>query len=151
MFVYLFPVPDGLRLPNVTVLNSTAVHVTWEEPALPNGIILGYELRQRAVGGETVVFRGIHFTLTVTDLSPFTVYEYRVNARTIAGSGFSPWAQVQTFEDSKLRVFRASFSKTVALETGDENRTCDRTTKKIVEKKSLATRNFYFWKPRTIF
>lgn len=98
------PVPDGLNAPNVTVLSSTSVHVTWEQPALPNGIIVGYGLIQKTGGAETLLFNGMGFSFTVTNLQPFTVYEFRVNASTIAGSGFSEWAEVTTLEDGKFVV-----------------------------------------------
>ena len=93
-------VPGGLKAPNVTVLSSTSVHLSWEPPALPNGIIIGYGLHQSGV--PTVLFSGLGFNFTVTNLQPFTIYEFRVNASTIAGSGFSPWSQASTFEDGKF-------------------------------------------------
>lgn len=68
---------------------------------MPNGIVLGYGLHQKRGGVETVLFRGIGFSFTVTSLQPFTVYEFRVSANTTAGSGFSEWSQVTTFEDGK--------------------------------------------------
>ena len=71
------------------------------QPALPNGIVLGYGLHQKTGNAETVLFSGMGFSYTVTDLQPFTVYEYRVNASTAAGTGFSEWTQVTTYEDGK--------------------------------------------------
>lgn len=97
-------VPDGLNAPNVTVLSSTSVHVMWEQPALPNGIVFGYGLIQKTGGAETLLFNGMGFSFTVTNLQPFTVYEFRVNASTIAGSGFSEWTEVTTLEDGKFVV-----------------------------------------------
>ena len=93
-----------MKAPNVTVLSSTSVHATWEQPALPNGIVVGYGLIQKTGGTETVLFSGMGFNFTVTNLHPFTVYEFRVNATTAAGSGFSEWTQVTTLEDGKFVV-----------------------------------------------
>ena len=86
------------------MLSSTSVHVTWEQPALPNGIVIGYGLIQKTRGAETVLFTGMGFIFTVTNLQPFTVYEFRVNATTAAGSGFSEWTRVTTLEDSKFVI-----------------------------------------------
>lgn len=86
------------------MLNSTSAHVTWEQPALPNGIVVGYGLHQKSGSGETVLFSGMGFSFTVTNLQPFTVYEFRVNASTVAGSGFSEWTRIITFEDGKFCV-----------------------------------------------
>ena len=99
-----------MKAPNVTVLNSTAMRVTWEQPALPNGIVLGYGLHQKALKDniEMLLFSGMGFSFTVTSLQPFTVYEFRVNASTIAGSGFSEWTQIKTFEDGKSYFFKTS-------------------------------------------
>ena len=104
-------VPGGLKAPNVTVLNSTAVHVTWEQPALPNGIVLGYGLHQKTDGSETLRFSGMGFNFTVTGLDPFTDYQFRVNASTVAGSGFSEWTLVKTSEDGKSYLFRPTFDQ----------------------------------------
>ena len=84
------------------MLNSTSAHVTWKQPALPNGIVISYGLHQKSNGGEKVLFSGMGFSFTVTNLKPFTVYEFRVNASTVAGSGFSEYTQVTTFEDGEL-------------------------------------------------
>ncbi|XP_048585709.1 usherin isoform X2 [Nematostella vectensis] len=90
--------PDGIRPPNVTVLNSTAVMVSWQPPALPNGVLLGYELRQKSGDLETVVYRGNGLEKLVTDLKPYTLYQFRINANTSAGPGFGNWTSVVTDE-----------------------------------------------------
>ena len=86
------------------MFNSTSVHVTWEQPALPNGIVVGYGLIQKTGSAESLLFSGMGFSLTITNLQPFTVYEFRVNATTVAGSGFSEWTQARTLEDGKFAV-----------------------------------------------
>lgn len=107
IFLFLSLVPDGLRAPNVTVLSSTSVHVTWLEPALPNGNIVSYRLHQKSGNMETILFSGLGFSLTVANLRPFTVYEFRVNASTIAGSEFSEWSRITTLEDGKFVSYYA--------------------------------------------
>ena len=97
------------------MLSSTSIHATWEQPALPNGIVVGYGLIQKTGGTETVLFSGKRFNFTVTNLQPFTVYEFRVNASTVAGSGFSEWTQVTTLEDGKFFV-SCLFLKIIQLE-----------------------------------
>ena len=86
------------------MLSSTSVHATWEQPALSNGIVVGYGLIQKTGGAESVLFSGMGFNFAVANLQPFTVYEFRVNATTAAGSGFSEWTQVTTLEDGKFVV-----------------------------------------------
>lgn len=97
--------PDGLKAPNVTVLNSTSVYVTWQEPALPNGRLVSYELNRRGERGvERLLFTGLGFNFTVTGLEPFTDYEFRVKASTSAGSGSSDWTPIKTFEDGEFET-----------------------------------------------
>lgn len=84
------------------MLNSTSVRVTWKQPALPNGIVISYGLHQKSGSGESVLFSGMGFSFTVTNLKPFTVYEFRVNASTVAGSGFSEYTKITTFEDGEF-------------------------------------------------
>lgn len=95
----------------MTVLSSTAVHVTWSQPALANGVLLGYELHETVRGQERVVFSGNNFSYHIHGLSPFTLYEYRVSAKTNAGPGYSEWTRVTTKEDSKFQRRKPLFGQ----------------------------------------
>ena len=72
---------------------------------LPNGIVVAYALIQKRENVETLLFSGLGFSLSVTDLQPFTVYEFRVQANTSAGSGLSQWTRIKTPEDGKRDTF----------------------------------------------
>ena len=92
------------------MLNSTAVHVNWSEPALPNGILLGYQLHERTNGIQRIVTNGARFSRHVTGLKPFTLYEYRVSAGTSGGTGYSEWARATTEEDSKSASYNSLYA-----------------------------------------
>ena len=70
--------PDGLSPPMATVINSTAIHIQWEEPSQPNGVITNYILSRD--GSE--IFQDLSFTYTDTGLDPFTYYSYSIQACT---------------------------------------------------------------------
>ena len=102
--ILFISVPGGFKAPNVTVLSSTSVHVTWMPPALPNGILLGYQLHQREAtlsSVERVIYEGNGLNTHVLGLSPYTEYEFRVSANTSVGPGFGPISRVTTMEDGE--------------------------------------------------
>ena len=70
--------PDGLSPPVTTVINSTAIHIEWQEPSQPNGVITEYILSRNG----TYILRGIGLMYTDTDLQPFTYYSYYFQACT---------------------------------------------------------------------
>ena len=94
--------PVGLPAPNVTVINATAVVVTWTAPQEPNGIILGYNV---SIGlptqGEQVVVANLYTTLTITDLIPFTNYVAHIIAFNSVGYVMSNETLFTTGESGK--------------------------------------------------
>ena len=99
--VTLEGIPTGLDPPVYPVVNSTAVEVSWSEPGISHGLIIQYRLILVAVGGEATeeeVFRGLAFSYVVTNLQPFTVYSFVVQACTSGGCGPSDPSQVETAE-----------------------------------------------------
>ena len=92
--------PDGLAPPSVIPLTPTSLKVTWEEPAVPNGDIIRYELQQ-LIGDETItLFEGSDFEYQVTGLTPNTVYRFRVLATNAGGTTASEVAENRTQEDA---------------------------------------------------
>lgn len=94
-------IPTGLDPPVYPVVNSTAVEVSWREPNVSHGTIIQYRLILVGVGGEATeeeVFRGLALSYIVTNLQPFTVYSFVVQACTSGGCGPSDPSQVETAE-----------------------------------------------------
>ncbi|KAL7861385.1 hypothetical protein SRHO_G00128260 [Serrasalmus rhombeus] len=62
-------VPEGLAAPSVIALGSTALHISWEAPAKPNGIIREYHINQSGVGVIHTHREG-EMAYTVTGITP---------------------------------------------------------------------------------
>ena len=95
-------VPSGSPLvyPSRQIPNSTYLHLEWDPPSKRkrNGIITHYTLE--IIGGQD------HNTnttqLTVEDLHPYTVYQYRVAAHTSVGIGpFTGNYSIRTLQDGE--------------------------------------------------
>lgn len=94
-------IPMEVFPPSLEPSGSNAVLATWQEPAVPNGVVTRYELVIVAVEGlpmELIVFSGLAFSTTVSDLSPFTEYTFVLRACTSGGCGPSEPTQVLTGE-----------------------------------------------------
>nr|XP_018671138.2 usherin isoform X1 [Ciona intestinalis] len=75
--------PTSMDPPIVYEIDSWSVHVTWESPSQPNGIVGSFRLIENErlrteLPGNFTEFRA-------DNLSPFTTYSYRVEACTEAG------------------------------------------------------------------
>ncbi|XP_053139313.1 usherin [Hemicordylus capensis] len=118
--------PEEQQPPVIQSISSTEFAVEWDPPKKPNGIIIRYELYMKGtlqsngshILPENRVFQSSGWfsphpvidsanenALTppltsskVTDLEPFTVYEFRVLAINMAGSTFSNWTSKRTAE-----------------------------------------------------
>ncbi|XP_078086591.1 usherin [Mustelus asterias] len=122
--------PEEQGLPIIRTVSSTELFIEWFAPAKPNGIIIQYELYMRgllqpdgshdppqrcifqdsgwynpqsALGSpnETALIPPQTHT-TVTNLVPFTVYEFQVHTINMAGSAPSQWASGRTAEAAPL-------------------------------------------------
>ena len=92
--------------PNVIVINSTSIQVSWEAPSQPNGIITIYEIFQRVspFSGDGILVQSVSANVryvVVNGLEPFTAYEFSVISYTSAGSTQSIWVQGTTNEEGK--------------------------------------------------
>ena len=103
-------IPDGISAPDIEVVNSSALLVTWEEPAMPNGIVIQYILTQNGVA----VFSGLAFSYLATDLEPFTVYSYAIMACTVEGCGSSNRSMAVTLEATPEGYVAPSIVETTA-------------------------------------
>ena len=103
---FLFPSgpPDTPVLRELQA-NATSLHVSWEEPADNNAPILMYHAMLKIVPdkkGDILVFTSNITELTVTGLTPFTVYSVQVVAvNSIGSSAPSELRTVMTAEGSE--------------------------------------------------
>ena len=89
--------PEGL----VTLTTSTdSFAMSWDPPPKDqqNGRIENYEVEYREEDSSTVVNDTTHYTMyTAEDLTTDRVYQFRVAATTVNGTGpFSEWSEVVT-------------------------------------------------------
>ncbi len=100
-------IPEGIDPPTLTVLSAYSVRVLWVEPATPNGMVVRYEAvivrleSEQIIVEEISVFNttGDVFTAVVSNLTPFTIYNFIIRACTSGGCGSSePLAEVQTLQ-----------------------------------------------------
>ena len=88
------------------VIRQIVLH--WQPPLLENrnGIITGYIVNVTAMtSGEMVQLMSTTSSITVSSLSPFTVYICTIAATTRVGSGpFTDEFMVQTLEEGKMCV-----------------------------------------------
>ncbi|XP_037397596.1 usherin [Pygocentrus nattereri] len=97
-------VPEGLAAPSVIALGSTALHISWEAPAKPNGIIREYHINQSGVGVIHTHREG-EMAYTVTGLQPHTDYSFLLTACTAAGCGASQPSMGRTLQDAPAGVW----------------------------------------------
>ncbi|XP_037831051.1 neurofascin homolog (chicken) a isoform X11 [Kryptolebias marmoratus] len=86
-------VPDAPRYFRINRRSMDTIHLKWDKPLEPNGIIIGYQLNYQTVNGsrlgplkiETFQPNETQFTLRVPDRS--TRYKFMLSARTQKGAG----------------------------------------------------------------
>ncbi|XP_071494817.1 LOW QUALITY PROTEIN: usherin-like [Diadema antillarum] len=87
-------IPDGVPAPTITATSPYELVVTWTQPSQPNGIILSYALVQNGI----VVQNSTDMEYTVSNLSPWSLHVFRVEACTSKGCAFGPEASGRTQE-----------------------------------------------------
>ena len=95
--------PSRLAAPNATVLSSTSILVNWQPPAVPNGIIVLYEVVRVFVGGDVpsqLLQNTTGLMALVTGLEPNTLYTLQVICYNDGGSTRSPTVDAFTLEGS---------------------------------------------------
>ncbi|XP_048258912.1 usherin-like [Haliotis rufescens] len=96
--------PLNQKPPLLVARSSDAILISWAEPGNPNGQITMYRIYQRKYGNPTeILINQVDgstrtFTHSGTDLTPYTVYEYRIKALNAQGESLSDWARVRTLE-----------------------------------------------------
>ena len=101
--------PLGIAEPkNVTVLSSSSIHVQWEEPETPNGVIDQYRILLNA-GARDAIEKGVGLALedTVVGLDPYTEYSVRIMAclqGVTNGCGTGPPVTIRTSEAVPIQM-----------------------------------------------
>ena len=98
--------PDTMNAPTVTATGTQTISITWVQPQLNQGALLGYELQRKVTQGG--IFSTLESGILETSfddgeglftLAPATEYCYRVNVETTVGVGiFSDEACASTFD-----------------------------------------------------
>ena len=106
MILFTFAVPSGPpQNTDSLALSSTSLVLMWDLPQLEqqNGPIVGYSVRvTRVDSGDIFEWDTNSTVVTIDSLVPYTLYEWRVAAQTIAGTGpFSNPLTEQTLPDGK--------------------------------------------------
>uniref|UniRef100_A0A8B9CDD6 Usherin n=1 Tax=Anser brachyrhynchus TaxID=132585 RepID=A0A8B9CDD6_9AVES len=97
-------VPESVQPPDVSALNSTALHLSWIAPKKPNGIIREYQISQ--VGkGLIYTDTGSKMQHTVSGLQPYTNYSFILTACTSAGCASSQPLSGQTLQSAPHGVW----------------------------------------------
>ncbi|XP_009864107.1 PREDICTED: usherin-like [Apaloderma vittatum] len=86
-------VPESVQPPDVSALNSTALHLSWTAPKKPNGIIREYQIK-----GLIYTDAGSRMQYTVSGLQPYTNYSFVLTACTSAGCASSQPLSGQTLQ-----------------------------------------------------
>lgn len=98
-------IPEGVRQPSITFMNSTAVTGTWNLPLTTNGQIVSYMLLINNASGiraASTEVAGNRFVATVGGLAPFTDYSAIVVACTNGGCAQSSSVAFTTAEAAPL-------------------------------------------------
>ena len=106
--------PDSQPAPYLTPLEGgQSIHVYWDPPAQPNGVIQFYDLFMRqspfnnAGATQATKLNPLQRNFTVTGLRPYTEYEFRVVSYTsqVKGDTSSTWTRTRTLENGMSRFF----------------------------------------------
>lgn len=111
MIWFIFKVPENMSAPALQSLTPTSILVDWSMPEKPNGLIAYYQIERRINGTSniTMVTKVLpeakqQYVDDMSELSPFTVYDYRVIVVNGAGSLGSHWSTVITKSSSKTHA-----------------------------------------------
>ena len=90
--------PEQMPSPLLSVMSSSSINVSWDQPAKPNGFIVRFDLTRNG----SVIASLLHNITTFLDtgLKPFTAYIYSVEVYNSAGSLRSPAAVDATHQDT---------------------------------------------------
>ena len=84
-------------------MNSTSVYLSWSLPLVPYGYIVSYTIliEEALVGGNITTVVVMDTNSTLTELLPYTYYNFSVAASTRIGTGPFDTVTIQTPQASK--------------------------------------------------
>lgn len=102
--------PSGQAAPTTGFVNDTVVVLNWRQPAVPNGVIVRYDVirsssslqaRRRRSVSEKIIYSTNNtnaslFMYTDSNLDPYTRYQYKIRAVNNGGQVDSDWLTVDT-------------------------------------------------------
>ncbi|XP_071790086.1 usherin-like isoform X2 [Asterias amurensis] len=95
--------PEGISTPSLTVLSSTSISATWIPPTIPNGVVRRYGVViLSGTPEQRAFFSNLETSRIVENLTPFRLYDVRVEVCTDGGCGRGPKAFARTFEAPPL-------------------------------------------------
>lgn len=85
-------------------MNSTAVHLSWSQPLLPNGIIVAYHINYNlsAFINANITVGAVPTEFDVVGLNEYTAYNFSIYASTHGGDGPSVALVTRTNESCKF-------------------------------------------------
>ena len=98
--------PQNITAPVLTPMTSSSILAKWIPPGIPNGIITGYRV---LFDNREIPVSGV-LRYTGTNLLPFTLYEFRIKACTVAACTSSPAASAKTLETTPEEQIAPYFS-----------------------------------------
>ena len=103
----LFPIvpEDPPQNVEIFVINSTALHLSWRQPSIPNGVIVAYHVSYNVSTSVENTLDTNMTNVTVTGLDEYTVYKFVLHASTRIGNGPSTIILGQTDESCKQRIY----------------------------------------------
>lgn len=98
--------PQGLSAPRLSSPTGRTVIIEWDPPAVPNGVILKYQIQRRLMsGGSPSVISEVNASLSLryvdNTVQPLTAYQYRVIAFNSGPGDPSPYSNITTGQGGK--------------------------------------------------
>ncbi|XP_062863133.1 usherin [Trichomycterus rosablanca] len=97
-------VPEEVPAPAVRPLRPDALHISWEAPTKPNGVVREYQIVQGGVGLVHTHTSG-DMEHVIKGLEPYTNYSFVLVACTAAGCGASKPSMGRTLQDAPADVW----------------------------------------------
>ena len=96
--------PQGLSAPRLSSPTGRTVIIEWDPPAVPNGVILKYQIQRRLMsGGNPSVISEVNATLwrryVDNTVQPLTAYQYRLIAFNSGPGDPSPYIQTRCYTE----------------------------------------------------
>lgn len=98
--------PQGLSAPRLSSPTGRTVIIEWDPPAVPNGVILKYQIQRRLMsGGNPSVISEVNSSLARrhvdNTVQPLTAYQYRLIAFNSGPGDPSPYSNITTGQGGK--------------------------------------------------